>query len=73
MREKLSAKFHVTTLSYPLVRIALLKDAFSEIFELEAIPLEGQSPLQKDVKEKQKKIEKKNVILSGRGVLFLKL
>jgi len=33
--EKLAAKFSKTTLSYSMVKIAHLKDAFSEIFELE--------------------------------------
>jgi len=32
---KLTAKFSKTTLSYSMVKIAHLKDAFSEIFELE--------------------------------------
>ena len=43
LSEKLGAKFPVTTLSYSMVKIACLDDAFSEIFELEASPEEGQS------------------------------
>jgi len=34
--DKLAAKFPATTLSYSMVKMACLDDAFSEIFELEA-------------------------------------
>ena len=33
--EKLRAKFHMTTHGCPMVKIACLDDAFSELFELE--------------------------------------
>lgn len=33
LSEKLVAKFPATTLSYPMVKVACLDDAFSEIFE----------------------------------------
>jgi len=36
LSEKLRAKFPVTTFSYSMVQIAILDDAFSEMFELEA-------------------------------------
>ena len=45
LSEKLAAKFHATTLSCIMVRITRLKDAFSDIFELEPGPVEGQSLL----------------------------
>jgi len=34
--EKLGAKFPATTISYSMVKSARVKDAFSEIFDLEA-------------------------------------
>jgi len=42
MCEKTRTKFRATTLSYSRVKIAHLNDAFSEIFELESSPKEGQ-------------------------------
>ena len=45
LSERLAAQFPTTTLSYSIVKIVCLKDAFSEIFELEASPVEGQSQL----------------------------
>jgi len=59
LSEKLGVKFPVTTLSYPMVNIAHLDDAFSEIFELRVGPVEGQSLLQKDNKRRKKKGKKK--------------
>ena len=47
LSEKLAAKFPATTPSYSMVKIALLDNAFLEILELEASPVEGQSPPQK--------------------------
>jgi len=38
-----NAKFPATTHGYSMVKIACLDDAFSEFFEVEAIPVEGQS------------------------------
>ena len=46
-----------------MVKIARLNNAFSEVFELEASPVEGQSLQQKITKEKKrvrKKLKKKN-------------
>ena len=60
LSEKLAAKFPATTLSYSMVNIACLKDAFSEIFELEASPVEGQLlQLQKEKKRRKRKWAKK--------------
>ena len=42
LSERLAANFPATTRSYSMVKIAHLNDAFSEIFELEASPVEGQ-------------------------------
>ena len=47
-QSKISCDF--TLNSYSMVKIAQLDDAFSEIFKLEASPVEGQSLLQKDKK-----------------------
>ena len=41
-----------------MVKIARLKDALSENFELEASPVEGQSLLQRDKKRRKRKGEK---------------
>ena len=40
---ELGAKFLATKRGYTMVKIAGLDDAFSEFFELEASPVEGQS------------------------------
>ena len=58
LSEKLRAKFPATTRGYSVVKIARLDDAFSEIFELEASPVEGQSLQQKDKKRRNRKGEK---------------
>ena len=55
---KFELKFPATTLSYSMVKIAHLKDAFSEIFELEASPADGQLLPQKDEKRRKRKGEK---------------
>ena len=59
LSEKLRAKFPATTRGYSIVKTAHLDDAFSEFFELEASPVEGQSLQQKGKKRKKKKGEKK--------------
>jgi len=43
LSEKLRAKFPATTQGYSMAKIARLDDTFSEFFELEASPVEGQS------------------------------
>ena len=47
--------FSLTTLCYSMVKTAHLGDIFSEIFELESSPVEGQSLQQKDKKRRKKK------------------
>ena len=59
LSEKLIAKFPATTVSYSMVKIAHLDDAFSECFELEASPVESQSLPQKDKKRGERKCKKK--------------
>ena len=59
LSDKRGAKFLATTLRYGMLKIARLGDAFSEIFKLEASPVEGQSLLQKDKKRSKRKGEKK--------------
>ena len=54
LTKKLGAKFPATTLTYSMVRIALLDDAFSGIFELETSPVKGQSLQQNDKRRKRK-------------------
>ena len=62
MSERLTAKFPATTLSYSMLKICHLNDAFSDIFELEASQVGGQAlPQNKQEKEKkkhQKKLKK---------------
>ena len=59
LSEKRRAKFPATTLSYSMVKVTHLDHSFSDIFELEASPVEGQLLLQKDKKGEKGK-EKKN-------------
>ena len=55
LNEKLAAKFPAH--SYSMVKIACLDDAFSEIVELEASQVEGQSLQQKDKKRREKNLK----------------
>lgn len=50
--KKRTAKFVVTTLSYSVVKNAHLSDTFSEIFKLEASPVDTQSLLKKEKERK---------------------
>ena len=59
LSEKLRTKFPATTCGYAMVKITRLNDTFSEVFELEASPVEGQSLKQKDEKRRKRKGEKK--------------
>jgi len=43
LSEKLGANFPTTTISFSMVKIDCLDDAFSQILELEASPVAGQS------------------------------
>ena len=52
---KLGAKFLATTLSYSMARTARLNDGFSQIFELEASPVQSQSLQQKDKNRRKRK------------------
>ena len=56
---KNKAKFPATTLSYSMVKIAHVDDAFSEIIKLEASPVWCQSLLLKDKEKRKMKGEKK--------------
>ena len=58
LSEKCRAKFPAMTLTYSMIKIACLNDAFSKIFKLEASPVEGQSLAQKDKKRRKRKAEK---------------
>ena len=58
LSEKRRAKFLATTLSYSMVKITLLNDAFSEILELEASLVEDRSLPQKDKKRRKRKGKK---------------
>jgi len=54
LSEKLRAKFPATTCGYTMVKIACLHDAFSEFFELETSPVEGQSLQEKEKKWRER-------------------
>ena len=54
LSEKLRAKFPATTPGCFMLKIARLDDPFSEVFKLQASPVEGQS-LQQKRREKEKK------------------
>ena len=55
MSEKLGAKFPAATRGYSIAKIVHLDDAFSEFFEQEASPVEGQSLQQKNNKRRKRK------------------
>ena len=57
---KLTAKYPATTLSYSMVKFTRGNNALSEIWELEASSVEGQSLLQKDKKRDKRKGKIKN-------------
>jgi len=61
LSEKPRAKFPATTRGYSRVKIACLNDAFSDFFELEASPVEGQS-LQQKIRKGEKGKVKKTII-----------
>ena len=61
LSEKLRAKFPDPVCGYTMVRVPCLDDAFSECFELEQSPVEGQSLQPKDKKRRKRKGEKKIV------------
>ena len=51
----------MTLFGYSMIRIARLDDFFSEIFELKANPVEGQSLQQKDEERSKRKGDKRKV------------
>ena len=51
--QKFELKTRSKILSYSVVKSPILKDAFTEFIELEASPVEGQSPQQKDTKRRE--------------------
>jgi len=59
LSEKLRAKYPATTRGYSMAKIARLDDAFSECFELEVGPVEGQSLQQGENKRRKRKGKKK--------------
>ena len=59
--EKREAEFPATTFSFSVVKTAHLDDAFSEVFNLEVSPVEGQSRTQKDKRRRKKKSEIKDI------------
>ena len=59
LSEKLGAKFPVTTPGCSMLKITRLDDVFSEVFYLQASPVEDQSLQQKQEKRRKRKGEKK--------------
>ena len=59
LSEKLGAKFPATTPGCSMLKIARVNDAFSEVFQLQARPVEGQSLQQKQEKRRKRKGKKK--------------
>ena len=57
--KKLRPKFPATTPGCSMVKIPRLNDAFLEVFQLQASPLEGQSQQQKGEKRRKRKGKKK--------------
>ena len=56
--EKLRAKFPATTPGCSMLKFAHLDDAFLEVFEPQASPVEGQSLQQKEKKGEKGKLKK---------------
>ena len=59
LSEKLRAKCPATTPGYSMLKIVCLDDAFLEVFQPQASPVEGQSLQQKEKKRRKRKGEKK--------------
>ena len=59
VEQKLRPKFPATTPGSSMVKIAHLDDAFLEVFQLQASPVEGQSLQQRVKKRRKRKGEKK--------------
>ena len=60
LSEKLGAKFPATTRGYSMVQNTRLNDAFLEVFQLQASPVEGQSLQPKETRKRtgEKRIQK---------------
>ena len=58
LSEKLRGRFPATC-GYSMAKIACLNDAFLDVFEWEASPVEGQSLQQKDKERRKRKGKKK--------------
>ena len=59
LSEKLRANFSATTPGCSMLKFGHLDDAFLEVFEPQASPVEGQSLQQKGKKSRKRKGEKK--------------
>ena len=60
LSEKLRAKFPAITPGCSMLKIARLNDTFSEVFQMQASPVEGQSLQQKRREKEKKESRKKN-------------
>jgi len=60
LSEKRGLKFPATTPDCSILKTACLDDAFLEVFQPKASPVEGQSLQQKEKERKKRKGEKKN-------------
>ena len=59
LSEKLRVRFPAVTRGYSMTKIIRLDDAFSDVFQQEASPVEVQSLQQKDKKRRKRKGKKK--------------
>ena len=59
LSERLRAKFPATTPGCSMLKIARLDDAFSEVFQPQASPVEGRLLQQKAEKRRKRKAKKK--------------
>ena len=61
LSEKLEAQFPAATRGYSVTKFSRLDDAFSEVFERKASPVEGQSLQRKDKNRRKRKGQKKKM------------
>ena len=71
LNEKLRANFPAITCGYSMAKIAHLDDAFPEVFEWGASPVEGQSVQQKDKNRRKRKGQKNNEKNKDVGHFFI--
>ena len=69
LSERLRAKFPATTPGCSMLKIARLDDAFSEVFQPQASPVEGQSLQQKEKIRKKGNAKKNSKIEKVKGVV----